>query len=78
MKDTTKSLDGIRSRTGIDSRIGIKDVIRVESEQFRSLIIGRRRLIRADNLVPGKRGLVDTETGELFITNAGPFVQLNI
>jgi hypothetical protein len=44
-----------------------RSVIRIESAQYQSMILSRRSLMRAEHLYPLERGLVDTETGELFL-----------
>jgi hypothetical protein len=47
-------------------------VIPIKTDQYRSLIISRRPMVRAENLAPPQRGLVDQETGELYLLSSDP------
>lgn len=40
----------------------------VDAQQFRSLLVSTRRLIRADDLAARLKGLRDPATGESFVT----------
>ncbi len=41
----------------------------VDAAEFKQLMISGRRMERANGAVPNMRGLRDTDTGELFVTD---------
>jgi hypothetical protein len=54
-----------------DSRLALaEDMVQfVDAAEFRRLLVSHRRMVRADRRAERLRGLLDVDTGEIFLTD---------